>query len=279
LTGDLKVGKFMPIIMTALTLEGQQFFELVLPDGLDAWRKMTYVFQQIMCYWMWLKQDKFWFIHDSDGHDNASFAIRKMMEQLQALWPRLDGLGWDITKIHEQFHVPVDIERNGSHKNVHTAPQEHNHIPIKRAAQKTQKNKKTLDSQTGKWLMERLVIQRAYDFVTANEPQQAPCVNSKSPLINAPKAICSLLQDAFSNKINVDLHWAHDKYDGLTPLYHDNIIAHFIMQLFDNYAFIDQQGDRHVEIPYFTEYERNGFVYRAHPNYRGNGAYYMTGSK
>jgi hypothetical protein len=77
-----------------------------------------------------------------------------MMEQLQAMWPRLDGLGWDITKIYEQFHVPVDIERNGSHKNVHTAPQEHNHVPIKRAAQKTQKNKRSLDYQTGERLME-----------------------------------------------------------------------------------------------------------------------------
>jgi hypothetical protein len=52
--------------------------------------------------------------------------------------------------------------------------------------------------------MERLVIQRAYDFVTANEPQQAPCLNSKSPLINASKCIYSLMQDAFSNEINVD---------------------------------------------------------------------------
>jgi Plavaka transposase len=275
LTGDLKVGKFMAIITTALTLEGQEFFESILPDGLEGWRKMTYVFQQIMCYWMWLKQEKFWFIHDPDGRDNASFAIRKMMEQLQALWPRLDGLGWDITKIHEQFHVPVDIERNGSHKNVHTAPQEHNHVPIKRAAQKTQKNKKTLDYQTGERLMERLVIQRAYDFVTANDSQQKPCkTSSKSPLINASKGYYALSQELSSNEIMVDLHWDRAKYAGLTPLYHDSIIAHFIMQLFEDYSTIDQHGDRHLEIPYFTEYERNGFVYRAHPNYRGNGPYY-----
>jgi hypothetical protein len=71
LTGDLKVGKFMAIISTALTLEGQQFFESVLPDGLEGWRKMIYVFQQIMCYWMRLKQEKFWFIDDPDGRDNA----------------------------------------------------------------------------------------------------------------------------------------------------------------------------------------------------------------
>jgi hypothetical protein len=75
-----------------MTLEGQQFFESVLPDGLEGWWKMTYVFQQIMCYWTWLKKEKFWFINDPDGRDNASFAICKMMEQPQALWLREDGL-------------------------------------------------------------------------------------------------------------------------------------------------------------------------------------------
>jgi hypothetical protein len=88
--------------------------------------------------------------------------------------------------------------------------------------------------------MEPLVIQRAYDFVTANELQQAPCLDSKSPLMDASKGIYLLKQDLCSNKIKVDLHWACAKYDGLTPLYHDHIIAHFIIQLFDQYAVIDQ---------------------------------------
>jgi hypothetical protein len=103
---------------------------------------MTYVFQQIMCYWTWLKQDKFWFVDDPDGRANASFAIPKMLEHLQALWPRKDGLGWDLTKVHEQFHVPEDLACHGCHKNVHSAPQEHNHVMIKRAAQKTRKTRK-----------------------------------------------------------------------------------------------------------------------------------------
>jgi hypothetical protein len=96
-----------------------------------------------------------------------------------------------------------------------------------------------LDYQTGEWLMERLVIQRAYDFVTANEPHKAPWLNNKSPLINVSKGIYLLKQDLCSNEIYADLHWARAKYDGLTPLYHDHIIAHFIMQLLDQYAVIE----------------------------------------
>jgi hypothetical protein len=116
LTGDLKVGKFMAIITTALTLEEQYFFESVLPGCVEGWRQMTYVFQQIMCYWRtWLKQDKFCIVDDPDGRANALFAICKMLEQLQALWLRKDGLGWDLTKVHEQFHVPVDLAHHGRH--------------------------------------------------------------------------------------------------------------------------------------------------------------------
>jgi hypothetical protein len=274
LTGDLKVGKFMGVIAVSLTLEGQQFFESVLPDGIEGWRKMTYVFQQIICYWAWLKQEKFWMVNDTTARDNASFAIRKMMEQLQSLWPRDDGEGWDLTKVHEQYHVPEDLERHGCHKNVHSAPQEHNHIMIKRAAQKTQKNKKTLDLQTGERLMERLVIQRAYDLSKVQDTNVSAPMNPKSPLVNASKGQYRLVQARHSTTIDVDLIWDREKYAGLIPLHHDAIVRHFITCLFHDYASLDGNNQKNLRIPFFTEYERNGFVYRAHPNYRGQGPYY-----
>ena len=107
-----------------------------------------------------------WLANDDEARQSAETSIRKMMEQIQTLWPRRDGLCWNLTKLHEQFHVPMDIQRMGRHRNVHTGPQEHNHLDIKHAAQKTQMNKKKLDLQTGCRVMERLIIQRAYDFRT-----------------------------------------------------------------------------------------------------------------
>jgi hypothetical protein len=55
--------------------------------------------------------------------------------------------------MHEQLHVPVAY---GNHKNIHTGPQEHNHIDIKKAAKKTQQNKNKFDVQTGHRVMEQL---------------------------------------------------------------------------------------------------------------------------
>ena len=48
LTGDQKVGKMFAITVLASTLEGKTFFTKVLPGGAVTWRKMLYVFQQIL---------------------------------------------------------------------------------------------------------------------------------------------------------------------------------------------------------------------------------------
>jgi hypothetical protein len=97
------------ITLVALTLEGQQYFSEVLPGGYPTWNKMIYVFQQILCYWSWLKQDTFWLAGDDEARENATHAIKVMMRQIQVLWPRREGLEWNITKLHEQLHIPFDI--------------------------------------------------------------------------------------------------------------------------------------------------------------------------
>ena len=145
LSGTDKVGKMYAITLVALTLEGQNFFSKVLPGGEATWRKMLYCFQQILCYWAWLKQDTFWDCMDTSACEAATRCIRIMMLQIQVLWPRKLGLEWNITKLHEQFHIPFDIFRHGAHSNVHTGPQEHNHIQTKRAAINTQRRRQQID--------------------------------------------------------------------------------------------------------------------------------------
>jgi hypothetical protein len=93
-------------------------------------------------------------------------------------------LGFDqSSQAHKQYHIPEDLQRHGCHRNIHSAPQLHNHIHIKRAAHRTQKNKKTLDLQTGQYLMERLFIQRAFDYVSAHRPPPTICNIQKCLLV------------------------------------------------------------------------------------------------
>jgi hypothetical protein len=81
LTGDQRIGKMFAIVATALTLEGEKVFEKHLSGGHATWNKMVYVFQRILCYWTWLKQDTFWMVGDESACQNATESIRIMMDQ------------------------------------------------------------------------------------------------------------------------------------------------------------------------------------------------------
>ncbi len=269
LTGDLKVGKMFAITAVALTVEGRDFFTENLPGGLAMWKKMVYVFQQILCYWAWLKKDTYWMANDLDGCASATRSIKIMMRQLQVLWPRENGFCWNITKLHEQFHVPFDIQRMGRHKNVHTGPQEHNHIDTKDAAKKTQLNKKKIDFQTGARVMERLVIQRAYDFVQTSTLPRRSHVN---PIVNASKGSFkyqSVLRNGHPT-VQADFSWNKRMQHYPMPLSLPCIHQLLIDEYFNNRA----SPSTILDIPFYTQYERNNFIYRAHPSFRQESQWY-----
>ena len=70
-------------------------------------------------------------------------------------------------KIHEQLHVAENIQLYGAHNNVHTGPQEHNHISnAKKPSKQVQKKKVTLDWQLGLWLSNKYMINMAYSKLT-----------------------------------------------------------------------------------------------------------------
>jgi hypothetical protein len=109
LTGDQGVGKMFAILLVALTKDGQTFFKKYLPGGNNTWQCMVYCFEQMLCYWAWLKQDHYWMANNKEACNAATKSIRIMARQLQQLWPRREGLQWALTKLHEMFHVPQDI--------------------------------------------------------------------------------------------------------------------------------------------------------------------------
>jgi hypothetical protein len=97
LTGDQRVGKMFAIVLVALTRDGEDFFSEHLNGGSKTWKRMIYCFQQILCYWAWLKKDTYWMVNDTAACRAAPNSIKIMMGQIQNLWPREKGVGWNIT--------------------------------------------------------------------------------------------------------------------------------------------------------------------------------------
>lgn len=293
LTGDQRVGKMFAILLVALTEDGKTFFTKYLPGGRLTWRRMVYCFEQMLCYWAWLKQDHYWMAGDEEACEAATKSIKIMAKQLQVLWPRLKGLKWALTKLHEMFHVPRDIQRNGKHYNVHSGPQEHNHLDVKAAALKTQRQKQKLDLQTGERIVDRLILQRAFDRVKEtvwNMDQDLKdnmdVQDAAGVIINSTKGTIQMRQSRITNKqsqippVSGTVKWKRSKKREITAsiLSAKPLTGFLINQFFQQYKeiIVDETGleSYSFDLPCFTEYQRNGIVYRCHPKYRGERPYY-----
>ena len=94
----------------------------------DLLTNILYVFKLILSYCEWLKLENFWKQLDTTTFERAQKAVETIANQIIQLMPRNTGNGWNIPKLHELLHVIENIFLFGASRNVHTGPQEHNHI-------------------------------------------------------------------------------------------------------------------------------------------------------
>ena len=67
-------------------------------------------------------------LDDKETLQAAKTAIATLLKSIERLMPGKDGQGWHLPKMHEQLHIPDNIVLFRAYKNVHTGPQENNHI-------------------------------------------------------------------------------------------------------------------------------------------------------
>jgi hypothetical protein len=162
LSAKLKVDIMFTLVVVSLQEEGSKFFTLVLGSSQRV-NEMRHVFQMLLLYWAWLKRDSYWKRGNKDAKESARTAIRVMLRELIRLWPRVRGQGWEKAKIHEQLHVPDDIERNGAPQGSHRGPTEHNHIRlVKPPAKGTQQQAEVFDRQLGQRVSDAYIVDMAY---------------------------------------------------------------------------------------------------------------------
>lgn len=77
-------------------------------------------------------------------------------------------------------------------------------------------------------------------------------------------------RDNMDVPFDVTFVWQRNKHAGLQPLLQEPILSLLITTIFAEHT-ANANPPAAPEIPFSTEYEHNGFVYQAHPNYRGEG--------
>jgi hypothetical protein len=261
ITAATNVGVMLAVVVLSMTTKGGHFFNVAI--GAHKTQKMRYVFQQLLCYWVWLKKDFYWKAGDKKAKQAAKTAIQTMLSQLVQLWPRDRGNGWQTAKHHEQIHVPDDIDSLGAHQNIHTGPSEHNHIEnVKKMAKMTQGRKSVMDWQIANRRADSYIFDLAYNAMRSKKPQ-APQGEDHALLdgISSQSSKGAFLLTRSNNRVEASFQWTSATFAGRIPEQLSDYVRHY----FSRY-YMDEIDS--LEIPFFTEYRRQGQVFRAHPNYR-----------
>ena len=278
LSAAYKVGIMFTITVVSLQEDGVSYFTRVL-GSLQRLNEMRQVFQMLLSYWVWLKRDTYWKAGDKVAKEAARNSIRVMLRDLIRMWPRVRGQGWEKAKIHEQLHVPDDIERNGAPQGSHTGPTEHNHIRlVKRPAKGTQQRAEVFDRQLGQRVSDSYIIDMAYQRMTTTIDMPLPPVNES--LVDSGE----LAHQGSKEWVSIEIQASQPAqlyFDSSTR--QDHFSAEMIDFLKSHYGAFppvmcdapEPGGEPSLpRVRLGTEYKRAGTIFRGHANYRHAGPWY-----
>ena len=281
LTAKYKFGIMFTIVVITLQDDGQTLLEEVLGSS-NRLNDMRQVFQMMLAYWVWLKKDQYWVRGDVVAKEGARTAIRTMLRDMQNLWPRKSGLGWEKAKTHEQLHVPDDIDRNGAVQNYHTGPTEHNHIfHVKRPSRATQRRRESLDQQIANRASESYVIDYAYQRMVTVNTSHALKVALNGESSHSSKGFVYVTVD-FNGSCSgrFQAMTGNSEQGDNNNQFVDNLALQFLADHFGNQppltasnAF-DSLIVFHSVLRISSEYKRFEEQFRAHRNYRHTGPWY-----
>jgi hypothetical protein len=280
ISAKLKAGIMFTIVVVSLREEGIKYFTQVLGSPQRA-NEMRQVFQMLLSYWVWLKRDSYWKRGDKDAKESARKAIRVMLRELIRLWPRIRGNGWEKAKIHEQLHVPDDIERNEAPQGSHTTgPTEHNHIRlVKRPAKGTQQRAKVFDRQLGQRVSDAYIVHMAYQRMTTNFDQPSQFLSSLvrttglSP--QASKGWLYIENNPAQSYFCRCALWSNAKEEHFSLEMLEFLVQHYASLPGSQYPLIGPGLKSYHRLMYLsTEYRRSGGIFCGQAHYRLQGPWY-----
>jgi hypothetical protein len=193
-----------------------------------------------------------------------------LLKEIITLIPRSTGNSWDIVKIHKQLHVVLNILLFGAHRNVHTGPQEHNHIQnTKKPSKQVQRNKIIFDWELGNRLAVKYIIDSACQkFAASHEPNSRQnhfsIMKGSTITPNASKFKFKLCKNPVTQMIRVSYKW-------MTLSCKANPLSQPMLLALNNY-FGDTIYD--CSMIGFSELMHNNVLYRASGEYRNKKCWY-----
>ena len=234
------------------------------------------LFELLLAYEVWYRLDK---VPKQDVVDGtATNATRSLLDLYKRTVKREGGLGLKLTKFHCSLHVEYNLRNLGSNNNTHSGPMENNHKDnIKKPAKNTQRRKSTFDQQIAKRLKEKLVIRQASALVDEANKQRAATMATSSAPVGGTRFTVHVKEEE-----NVDgdtvlvchLTWCSAHKSNHPNQEPPGVALDYLAYLVDKAVKEQNLGSIDVTFECFTEHKREGQIFRAHPNYRKEGAWY-----
>lgn len=245
--------------------------------------------ETLLCFHAWYKRGSPYNLLDTDMRNEYLKSVRAMLTLILQVSPRMEGNGWAIQKFHDILHVVFDMYEYGSPQNYDCGPGEHNLIPFaKDPAKNARKGQDCFLTQVNKRLRETITLRKAMTYFPGHEntlrfqktiearrkkldAEERECRDSMlgptSELYGRCKYIIKADPRAGSNRLMCQWVASMQGVIGHRNV-HPVVIRHFHKLYNDGYFAKDDI------IECWTEYKRDGSIYRAHPNFNSVGEWY-----
>ena len=160
------------------------------------------MFETLLCFEQWCKQDTFWWRDDQRSAREAHCKIVELLDLVKRTAPREEGNGYKFPKFHECLHFVWYINMHGTLMNCYNGPMENHHIKdSKNIARKTRMSShETFDEKCALRLAERDVIDAAVrNFVRCDGPNSWEVPKSVQNAINGRKGLDAIYAEAMED--------------------------------------------------------------------------------
>ena len=187
---------------------------------------------------------------------------------------RVKGMGLKTMKFHGIIHLMDDILACGVPMNVDTGSVESHHKKTKVAAKMTQRNITVFEEQTAIRLVEMHLIELAkaeldgrkmFTYLTLDQERGAP---EKEDKIDENEQVTTggSALEVYYDHAKEEVQWQFRRNNNKAAW--EPSITEFLHDLQEH---VGEECDQLDDIDIRTEHQRNGVLFRGHPNYRKNG--------
>jgi hypothetical protein len=241
--------------------------------------------EMLLCFHAFYKRGRLWKTNDKDAPKQLDSALRRMMLQLTSTLNRGEGtMNWNIQKVHEILHLPMQMCEYGSASNYDAGIGESGlkHWAKRPARRALKGSIEVFTSSTACRVHEGLVIAKAANCLGLSSSNKRNVHNVSSLAFSSihnwegkagnhvgkPKYIIKV--DRYEDEMDPFFvaEWLTSEKSETLP---DAILEIFFEEYFQNRSAQEIMPN----ILGYTEYALpSGDIIRSHPNYGGKGALY-----